>query len=77
MRCDHHGVAHLNKVGELCVTVHREPVHFILNFALLLVIHGDIVLGEAGFARPVLHKHKPDHGCVRADAQGAAAGDGC
>lgn len=52
---------HLDKVGELGISVDGELEDLILHFALFLVIHGYIILGKACFTCPILHQHEPNH----------------
>jgi len=52
--------AHLHKVGELVVARRHEPVHLVLDLALLGLLDGDVPLGQARLALPVLQQEEAD-----------------
>jgi hypothetical protein len=52
--------AHLHEVGELGVARGDQPVHLVLDLALLRLLDRDVPLGEARFALSVLKQEEPD-----------------
>ena len=54
--------ARLDHVGELGVPVDDQPVHVRLQLLLLALLEGDVVLGQAGLALPVLQQDEPNLG---------------
>ena len=57
---------YLDKIPPFGITRSQRSKSLVLNLALVSVRHRDIVLGQAGFTRPILQQKPPNHSCVQA-----------